>query len=247
MTMLAVAVCCGFTACGDDDDEPDNGGSVIKPGSDLMTAIPTVGNTPDALLGKWVYSAVDEDGEEASISFQFKHRGICAVNFDDEYNVIGSCNTTGNNLTVNIGNMVFFGTYSISGDKLVYHATMDDLDPYEPYTAEMTFSKVSSETGYEPAPVDGPLVGVWYDKKRTHRFTFLSNGLGQYYQEGRDYDTIPAFFAYSVNDTEIKYYSADGEDNYLFGFSTPYSIDGDVLSITGINGDGYNETIVFTK
>lgn len=91
MTMLAVAVCCGFTACGDDDDEDEPGGGTVTPPATELLGVPTVGNTPDALLGKWTYSYVDDEGDAGSISFQFKHRGICTFDYDDEVAILGSC------------------------------------------------------------------------------------------------------------------------------------------------------------
>lgn len=248
MTMLAVAVCCGFTACGDDDDEDEPGGGTVTPPATELLGVPTVGNTPDALLGKWTYSYVDDEGDAGSISFQFKHRGICTFDYDDEVAILGSCKVSGNRLTVDLGSMIYEGPYSISGDKLIFKATATDIEESGSYTMELTLTKVSSETGYEPAPVDDELVGVWYDSEKCHRFTFLSNGLAQYLQTGGGYDTVPLFFAYSVNDGKFTCHDGEGNAVALFGsIDVPYSVDGNTLSITGSNGDGYSETIVFTK
>ncbi|MDE6456972.1 MAG: hypothetical protein K2L31_00030 [Muribaculum sp.] len=252
MTMLAVAVCCGFTACGDDDDddEPGNngGGTVVSPEKDPF-AVPTVGNTPDALLGKWTYSYVDDEGDAGSMSFQFKHRGICTFYYDDEFATLGECNASGNKLTINVGGIMYNGTYSVSGDKLIYKATMSEIDyPDESYTMELTFKKVSSEIGFEPAPVDDSLVGVWY-ADGCHRFTFLSNGCAQYLQVGDDYDTILLYFAYSVNDGKFTCYDAEGNKTLtFFGFNdVPYQVNGDKLTITVLNSDGSYDSMVFTK
>lgn len=253
MTMLAVAVCCGFTACGDDDDDDDEpgnngGGTVVSPEKDPF-AVPTVGNTPDALLGKWTYSYVDDEGDAGSMSFQFKHRGICTFFYDDEVAIFGICNASGNKLTINAGNIMYNGTYSVSGDKLIYKATMSDIDyPDESYTMELTFKKVSSEIGFEPAPVDDSLVGVWYDSNRCHRFTFLSNGCAQYLQVGDGLDTIPLFFAYSVNDGKFTCYDAEGNKFLMFGLTNiPYQVNGNKLTITILNSDGSYDSIVYTK
>lgn len=251
MTMLAVAVCCGFTACGDDeDDEPGNngGGTVVSPEKDPF-AVPTVGNTPDALLGKWTFSYVDDEGDAGSMSFQFKHRGICTLFYDDELAMLGECKASGNKLTIKVGDIMYNGTYSVSGDKLIYKATMSEIDyPDESYTMELTFKKVSSEIGFEPAPVDDSLVGVWYSSDRCRRFTFLSNGCAQWLQAGAHYETILAFFAYSVNDGKFTCYDAEGNKILMFGLTNvPYQVNGNKLTITVLNSDGSYDSMVFTK
>lgn len=244
MTMLAVAVCCGFTACGDDDEDEPGGGPVINPSTELL-AVPTVGNTPDALLGKWTFSFVDDEDDEFTLTFQFKHRGICTLAYDDEQAMFGSCKATGNTLTLDFGGMIYSGSYSISGNTLTFKATVTSIDEAGSYTMELPLTKVSSETGYEPAPVDDALVGVWYQDRTdvTHRFTFLSNGLAQYLQQGTGYDTIPIYIAYSVEDGEFTCYDCEGNKFALFGaLSYPYSVNGNTLLISA-NG----ETLHFTK
>lgn len=143
---------------------------------------------------------------------------------------------------------MYNGTYSVSGDKLIYKATMSDIDyPEESYTMELTFKKVSSEIGFEPAPVDDSLVGVWYDSDRCHRLAFLSNGCVQYLQLGDGLDTIPAFFAYSVNDGKFTCYDAEGNKFLMFGLTdVPYQVNGNKLTITGLD-DGSYVSIVYTK
>lgn len=254
MTMLAVAVCCGFTACGDDDDddEPGNDEPGWTPGSTDMTGIPTAGTTPDALLGEWEFSEIDEDGDPVTMTFRFKHNGVCSVNMDDSSSTLASCNASGNNLRIDMGYMVFDGSYSISGDKLTYNVKMSYIDEPGSFTTKITLYKVSDNTGYEPAKVSGAILGAWYNSFEEnlngeyyyigHRITFLSNGLAQYLQTEKqgngDEELIPFYFAYSADNGVISTYDANGNETNMF-LNGAYSISGNELTFAS---SGYTFT-----
>lgn len=232
LMMFTVALCCGFVACGDDDDEPEMPG-----GEDVdipVTVVPGAGNTPDNLIGVWDYSDVDEDGEEFSMGFTFKSNGVCTLMYDGEFVGLGNCNASGSSLSLDFGTQTYSGSYSVSGNKLRYKMTIRDIDDNEPpYTVEVEFTKVSSNVGYEPAKVTGNILGTWQWDNGNHSFTFLANGLVKYVQKPVDgLDHIEVYSYYGVDGNSLTFHEFDNGMPSFLGGNAKFAIDGNTLTMT---------------
>lgn len=250
MTMLTLAVCTGFVACGDDDDETDEPGGGNNPSQGTTTP----GSTPDNLIGVWEFSYTDEDGS-TSMSITLKHNGVCTLSFDDELMGFGNCTASGSSLKLDFGNVTFNGSYSLQGNKLHYSFVWHDLDyPDEDMEMSCDFVKISSNPGFEPAKVTSDIVGTWIDEQRCHTLTFLNNGLMKYVQRTVDpeypLDNIDMFMCYSVDGNKLSFLLTDDgkwDTNEVFGANTTFTISGNKLTITGTNTEGYPESMHLTR
>lgn len=246
MTMLTLAVCTGFVACGDDDDETDEPGGGNNPSQGTTT--------PDNLIGVWEFSYEDEDGEDGSMTITFKHNGICTLNFDDESVGFGSCTASGSSLKLDFGIMTFNGSYSLQGNKLHYDFIWHDLDyPDEDMEMSCDFVKTSSNPGFEPDKVTSDIVGVWDSEDGDHTLSFLSNGLMKYVQHpgGEDHlDHIEVYMCYAIDGNRLKLRTPlnnNWDENESFGRNTTFSVSGNTLIITAGNADGSPESMHLTR
>lgn len=235
---LVSAVCLSLASCGDDDPEPANGGDNDDDDTPSVTIPDLSMNTPDALLGKWEYTMVDEDGDSETMIFTFKPNGIATMDKGYGYPMLGSCSTQGKKLLVDFAAIKGSGTYSVTGDRLTFNAKWSSIDDDGIFTWNMTMKKISDETGFTPDKVTGPIVGSWeirYDATTTQVFTFYKNGLLRYYQpESEDFDLIVAYFCYKVEGNKLSLYDAEGNpsQSFFYGQHVDFDVDNDILSIT---------------
>jgi len=124
-TLLVIALCAGFTSCGNDDDNDNDGGNIISKGAPVVSIVRT-GNVPEEMDWHFIYS----DGKLTSAQGQLIYFGQS----DDKENYGISYQ----------GGIQFTGDYAdeiskIETDKngyITFIKTTDDTEINYEYTAD---------------------------------------------------------------------------------------------------------------